>query len=61
MMIDFKAFGTSIKGTCHAYAKLPNQDAFLIRENQKGLLLVLCDGLGSKKDSQIGAKNCARA
>ncbi len=55
-MIDFKAFGTSIKGTYHAYAKLPNQDAFLIRKNQKGLLLVLCDGLGSKKDSQVGAK-----
>ncbi len=52
----FKAFGTSIRGTYHAYARLPNQDAFLIRKNQKGLLLVLCDGLGSKKDSQIGAK-----
>ncbi len=52
----FKAFGASIRGTYHAYARLPNQDAFLIRKNQKGLLLVLCDGLGSKKDSQIGAK-----
>lgn len=55
-MRDFKAFGASIRGVYHAYAKLPNQDAFLIRKNQKGLLLVLCDGLGSKKDSQVGAK-----
>ncbi len=55
-MRDFKAFGASVRGVYHAYARLPNQDAFLIRENQKGLLLVLCDGLGSKKDSQIGAK-----
>ncbi|MFA4744483.1 protein phosphatase 2C domain-containing protein [Helicobacter pylori] len=55
-MRDFKAFGASIRGTYHAYARLPNQDAFLIRKNQKGLLLVLCDGLGSKKDSQTGAK-----
>ncbi|WP_104748155.1 protein phosphatase 2C domain-containing protein [Helicobacter cetorum] len=55
-MIDFKAFGTSIKGIYHVYANLPNQDAFLIRKNQKGLLLVLCDGLGSKKDSLVGAK-----
>ncbi|MFP6353304.1 protein phosphatase 2C domain-containing protein [Helicobacter pylori] len=55
-MRDFKAFGASIRGVYHAYARLPNQDAFLIRKNQKGLLLVLCDGLGSKKDSQIGAK-----
>ncbi|MGL2832967.1 protein phosphatase 2C domain-containing protein [Helicobacter pylori] len=60
-MRDFKAFGASIMGVYHAYARLPNQDAFLIRKNQKGLLLVLCDGLGSKKDSQTGAKNCARA
>lgn len=52
----FKAFGASIRGTYHVHARLPNQDAFLIRKNQKGLLLVLCDGLGSKKDSQIGAK-----
>ncbi|MFP6130693.1 protein phosphatase 2C domain-containing protein [Helicobacter pylori] len=47
-MRDFKAFGASVRGVYHAYARLPNQ--------QKGLLLVLCDGLGSKKDSQIGAK-----
>ncbi len=60
-MRDFKAFGASIRGTHHARVRLPNQDAFLIRKNQKGLLLVLCDGLGSKKDSQTGAKNCARA
>ncbi|MGN8372412.1 protein phosphatase 2C domain-containing protein [Helicobacter pylori] len=48
--------GLLLGGVYHAYARLPNQDAFLIRKNQKGLLLVLCDGLGSKKDSQIGAK-----
>ncbi|GAA7614978.1 hypothetical protein HpMMM21_21660 [Helicobacter pylori] len=55
-MRDFKAFGASIRGTYHAYARLPNQDAFLIRKNQKGLLLVLCDGLGSKKIHKLGLK-----
>ncbi len=59
-MRDFKAFGASVRGTYHVHARLPNQDAFLIRKNQKGLLLVLCDGLGSKKDSQIGAKKIVR-
>nr|WP_120866030.1 protein phosphatase 2C domain-containing protein [Helicobacter pylori] len=53
-MRDFKAFGASIRGTYHAYARLPNQDAFLIRKNQKGLLLVLCDGLGSKRFTNWG-------
>ncbi len=59
-MRDFKAFGASVRGVYHAYARLPNQDAFLIRENQKGLLLVLRDGLGSKKIHKLGLKDCAR-
>ncbi len=29
-MRDFKAFGASIRETYHAYARLPNQDAFLM-------------------------------
>lgn len=32
-MRDFKAFGASVRGVYHAYARLPNQDAFLIRKN----------------------------
>ncbi|WRF64499.1 protein phosphatase 2C domain-containing protein [Helicobacter pylori] len=58
-MRDFKAFGASVRGVYHAYARLPNQDAFLIRKNQKGLLLVLCDGLGSKNAIDIQGCNLA--
>ncbi len=55
-MRDFKAFGASIRGVYHAYARLPNQDAFLIRKNQKGVIACFVRWLGSKKDSQIEAK-----
>lgn len=52
MGVEFKAFGVSIKGK----NKILNQDYFLTRRYKNTLILICCDGLGSKRFSNLGSK-----
>lgn len=52
MGITFNGFGISVKGK----NKTLNQDYYLLRHFKNVFLMVVCDGLGSKKLSHIGAK-----
>ncbi len=51
-----------IKATCKGlkYSSLPNQDYILIAENNNYLLAAVSDGLGSSKNSLIGAEVVCR-
>ena len=49
--------GISFKGDYHDI----NQDCFLAREYKDGYILVVSDGMGSKKMSQYGSKAVCEA
>lgn len=53
------AFG-SIIGRNHVLAGKNNQDAYGIISNEKFMIAVVCDGCGSGKHSEVGAKLGAR-
>lgn len=53
------AFG-SIIGRNHVLAGKNNQDAYGITSNEKFMIAVVCDGCGSGKHSEVGAKLGAR-
>ncbi|WP_243832599.1 PP2C family serine/threonine-protein phosphatase [Campylobacter sp. US33a] len=53
----FNGFGISVKGK----NKILNQDYCLLRHFKNACLMVVCDGLGSKKFSHIGAKYLAKS
>lgn len=57
MGITFNGFGISVKGK----NKTLNQDYYLLRHFKNVFLMVVCDGLGSKKFSHIGAKYLAKS
>ena len=45
----------SVKGVLHENANIPNQDAYSVKKYKFGTILVVSDGLGSKKHSDIGS------
>lgn len=49
--------GISLKGNYHDI----NQDCFLTKEYEEGYILVVSDGVGSKKMSQVGSKAICEA
>jgi serine/threonine protein phosphatase PrpC len=53
------AFG-SIIGRNHVLAGKNNQDAYGVVSNEKFIIAVVCDGCGSSKHSEVGAKLGAR-
>ena len=55
-----KGYGASIIGKAHIKLKKPNQDSYLIANEDEYTLAVVCDGLGSKKYSQIGSKKLCK-
>lgn len=57
MGLAFSGFGISVKGKNKAL----NQDYFLLHHFKDTLLIIVCDGLGSKKFSHIGAKYLAKS
>lgn len=57
MGLAFSGFGISVKGK----NKELNQDYYLLHHFKNALLIVVCDGLGSKKFSHIGAKYLAKS
>lgn len=54
-------YGISVIGPAHVRAKLPNQDAYLTKNFGSYALMVVSDGMGSKKHADIGAKATCKA
>jgi len=48
-------WGVSQIGPLHIKNNIPNQDSFIVKEYNWGIVGVVCDGLGSKKYSHIGS------
>ena len=55
-----KGYGASVIGKAHIKLKKSNQDSYLIANEDEYTLAVVCDGLGSKKYSQIGSKKLCK-
>lgn len=51
----------SVKGMLHDTGNIPNQDAYSVKRYKFGTILVVSDGLGSKKHSEYGSKAVGRA
>ena len=51
----------SVRGQSHIATKTPNQDAVKIRKTQYGITLVVADGVGSHKYSQIGSRTIVKS
>lgn len=55
-MKKISPIGVSIIGPGHIHNNLPNQDSFLIIKKWKYTLLVVSDGMGSKKYADVGSQ-----
>lgn len=51
----WQSWGYSIRGKGHIINDLPNQDSFIV-QSQEVQMVVVSDGLGSKRHSNIGSK-----
>lgn len=51
----------SVRGMLHEQCSIPNQDAYSVKRYKFGTILVVSDGLGSKKHSGYGAKAVGKA
>jgi hypothetical protein len=56
-----QSFGASVRGPLHKRNRELNQDAWLRSSGVFGSLIVVCDGLGSKSKSRLGAKAACHA
>lgn len=52
----WSGWGVSEIGPLHTKENIPNQDSFIVKKYSWGIVGVVCDGLGSKKYSHLGAK-----
>jgi serine/threonine protein phosphatase PrpC len=52
----WNGWGVTQIGPAHLRNGMPNQDSYLVKNFQWGIIGVVCDGLGSKKYSHIGSK-----
>lgn len=60
--MKFEEIGyASVKGMLHEGGNIPNQDAYSVKRHKFGTILVVSDGLGSKKYSDIGSKAVGKA
>jgi serine/threonine protein phosphatase PrpC len=57
----YQWFGISTRGPKHIYLKEPNQDAWSGRTARSYSLIVVCDGLGSRRESKKGARAACKA
>jgi len=57
----WRGWGVSEIGPFHIKNNIPNQDSFIIKKFSWGLVGAVCDGLGSKKYSDIGSKKLCEA
>lgn len=53
--------GATEIGPRHVHEKLPNQDAFLCRQYEYGVVIAVADGVGSEQYSQEGSKAAVNA
>ena len=51
----------SVKGSIHENNNIPNQDNYCVKKYKFGTVLVMADGLGSKKHAEIGSKAACKA
>jgi len=58
--MPFDAACGSVLGREHALAGRNNQDAYCCRQDEHGLIAVVCDGCSSARHSEVGAKLGAR-
>jgi hypothetical protein len=56
MLEKFEMAGGSITGRNHTVVNKNNQDAYFSISNNQYAIAVVCDGCGSGKDSEVGAK-----
>lgn len=49
-------WGATVRGTLHVIEGIPNQDSWMSRRYKWGNVIVVSDGLGSKKHSEYGSK-----
>lgn len=57
----WRSFGISVRGPAHAQPGLPNQDAWIGRHTRRAHLIVVCDGLGSRRHADVGARHACAA
>jgi len=60
MQALFEVAGGSITGTNHIHSGTNNQDAFFSVVGEQSIVAVVCDGCGSCRHSEVGAKLGAR-
>jgi len=58
---DLLCFGASVAGPLHRQEKKGRQDAWLAASGSYGVVLVVCDGMGSRSKSRFGADVACRA
>ena len=60
-MVSIRHLTVSVIGPGHLLNGQPNQDAALVKRVPSGWLAVVCDGMGSKRHSDMGSKQACRA
>lgn len=60
-MVKFKHLNVSVRGPRHILENLPNQDSSSIKVLPVGLVIVVCDGMGSRLKADVGSKLACRA
>ena len=60
-MVKFKHLNVSVRGPDHIFNNNPNQDSSLIKILSIGLVVVVCDGMGSRSKADVGSKLACRA
>jgi len=58
---SWSSWGKSVIGPAHIKSHIPNQDAYIVKHFVWGDVIVVADGLGSHKNSAIGAKAICEA
>lgn len=61
MKKGLKVFGASVKGPAHIKNDMPNQDAWMFKQLSFGSTICVCDGLGSREHSDVGAKMACKS
>ncbi|QAV23781.1 PP2C family serine/threonine-protein phosphatase [Proteus hauseri] len=59
-MNDWLIYGASVIGAAHQEHQIPCQDAYFVRRKGEYLIAAVCDGAGSSRYSEQGAKLAAR-
>ncbi|MFO8079040.1 MAG: PP2C family serine/threonine-protein phosphatase [Armatimonadota bacterium] len=55
------SYGASVRGPLHRSESAANQDAWMRASGRYGALVVVCDGMGSRPNSHLGAKAACTA